>query len=148
MRLAYSGGTERTWSLPLSPPNAFAPARLGPVQLRNRVIKAATFEGMSPNNLVTNSLIEFHRKTAAGGVALSTVSYVAISPNGMGAPNEIYIHDRAADGLAKIADVVHSEGAAIGAAIGELRAAQFAGEVGDRPAAEAHLLSWSASTRA
>ena len=118
MRLAYSGGTERTWSLPLSPPNAFAPARLGPVQLRNRVIKAATFEGMSPNNLVTNSLIEFHRKTAAGGVALSTVSYVAISPNGMGAPNEIYIHDRAADGLAKIADVVHSEGAAIGAQLG------------------------------
>jgi 2,4-dienoyl-CoA reductase-like NADH-dependent reductase (Old Yellow Enzyme family) len=31
----------------------FGPARLGNIRLRNRVIKAATFEGMSPAGLVS-----------------------------------------------------------------------------------------------
>jgi len=35
--------------------------------VRNRVLKAVTFEGMSPRNTVSNSLIEFHRRMAAGG---------------------------------------------------------------------------------
>ena len=96
----------------------FAPAMLGPVRLRNRVLKAATFEGMSPHNVVSDSLIEFHRRMAAGGTAMTTVSYVAVSRDGMGAPAEIFIHDAAADGLARIADVVHAEGARISAQLG------------------------------
>ena len=102
----------------MAAPDPFAPARLGPLELRNRIVKAATFEGMSPDNVVTDELVEFHRKTAAGGVAVTNVSYVAISPNGMGAPAEIYIHDAAAPGLARIAEVVHTEGAKIGAQLG------------------------------
>lgn len=100
------------------PADPFGPARLGPVQLRNRVLKAATFEGMSPANVVSGSLVDFHRRFAAGGVAMTTVSYVAVSPDGRGAPNEIYIHDQAADGLARIAAAVHAEGAAISAQLG------------------------------
>jgi 2,4-dienoyl-CoA reductase-like NADH-dependent reductase (Old Yellow Enzyme family) len=96
----------------------FAPARLGPAQLRNRVIKAATFEGMSPAGVVSASLIEFHRRVAAGGAGMTTVSYVAVSRDGRGAPNEIYIHDAAAEGLARIAAAVHAEGAAISAQLG------------------------------
>jgi 2,4-dienoyl-CoA reductase-like NADH-dependent reductase (Old Yellow Enzyme family) len=109
------------------PPDPFAPARLGPIALRNRIVKAATFEGMSPNNLVTDTLIEFHRRMAGGGVALTTVSYVAVSRDGMGAPAEIYIHPEAAPGLARIAEVVHGEGAAISAQLGH------AGAVGVLP---------------
>jgi len=100
------------------PADPFGPARLGPIQLRNRVLKAATFEGMSPANVVSGSLIDFHRRFAAGGAAMTTVSYVAVSPDGRGAPNEIYIHEAAADGLAQIADAVHAEGAAISAQLG------------------------------
>ena len=100
------------------PPDPFAPAALGPVSLRNRVLKAATFEGMSPRNTVSSSLIEFHRRMAAGGTAMTTVSYIAVSRDGMGAPAEIYLHDRAADGLARIAEVVHGEGARISAQLG------------------------------
>jgi 2,4-dienoyl-CoA reductase-like NADH-dependent reductase (Old Yellow Enzyme family) len=96
----------------------FAPACLGPARLRNRVVKAATFEGMSPAGVVSASLIDFHRRIAAGGVGMTTVSYVAVSREGRGAPNEIYIRDAAADGLARIAAAVHAEGAAISAQLG------------------------------
>jgi len=102
----------------VTPPDPFAPARLGQVELRNRVLKSATFEGMSPRNVVSGTLIEFHRRIAAGGVAMTTVAYVAVSRTGMGAPAEIYVHDAAADGLARIAEVVHGEGAAISAQLG------------------------------
>jgi 2,4-dienoyl-CoA reductase-like NADH-dependent reductase (Old Yellow Enzyme family) len=109
------------------PPDPFAPARLGPVELRNRILKAATFEGMSRKNVVSDSLIEFHRRMAAGGVAMTTVSYVAVSRDGMGAPAEIYVHDAALPGLARIADVIHGEGARIAAQLGH------AGAVGVLP---------------
>ena len=48
-------------------PSAFAPAALGPLQLRNRVIKAATFEGVMPRGAVSQDLIDFH-------VAVETVA--------------------------------------------------------------------------
>jgi 2,4-dienoyl-CoA reductase-like NADH-dependent reductase (Old Yellow Enzyme family) len=99
-------------------PDPFAPAQLGPVELRNRILKAATFEGMSRKNVVSDTLVEFHRKMAAGGLAMTTVSYVAVARDAMGAPGEIYIHDQAAEGLARIAGVVHGEGARIAAQLG------------------------------
>jgi len=105
-------------------PEPFAPVSLGHVRLRNRIVKAATFEGMSPAGLVSDNLIEFHRRIAAGGAGLTTVSYVAVSRDGRGAPNEIYIHDAAAAGLRRIAAAVHAEGAAISAQLGH------AGQVG------------------
>ena len=49
-------------------PNVFTPAKLGPVTLRNRIIKSATFEASTPNALVTDDLITYHRLPAAGGV--------------------------------------------------------------------------------
>lgn len=44
--------------------DAFEPAQLGPLTLRNRVIKAATFEGVMPRGAVTDDLIEFHTTVA------------------------------------------------------------------------------------
>ena len=48
--------------------DAFSPAQLGPITLRNRIIKAATFEARTPGGLVSDDLIAFHRALAAGGV--------------------------------------------------------------------------------
>ena len=47
--------------------SAFEPARLGPLHLRNRIIKAATFEGVMPRGAVTDELIDFHAAVARGG---------------------------------------------------------------------------------
>ena len=62
-----------------SPPAVFGPVRLGPTTLKNRIIKAATFEGVMPDGLVTDKLIDFHRQVASGGVAMTTVAYLAVS---------------------------------------------------------------------
>jgi 2,4-dienoyl-CoA reductase-like NADH-dependent reductase (Old Yellow Enzyme family) len=61
-------------------PDVFSPAKLGPLTLRNRIIKAATFEAASPDALVTDDLINYHRRPAAGGVGMTTVAYCAVSP--------------------------------------------------------------------
>lgn len=99
-------------------PDPFSPARLGPVTLRNRIIKAATFEGVTPDHVVSDRLIEFHRAVAKGGVGMTTVAYCAVSPEGCGTPNEIILDDAAVPGLARLAEVMHGEGAAVSVQIG------------------------------
>jgi 2,4-dienoyl-CoA reductase-like NADH-dependent reductase (Old Yellow Enzyme family) len=99
-------------------PDPFAPAKLGPITLRNRVLKAATFEGLTPDHVVSERLIAFHRRMAAGGVGMTTVAYCAISDEGCGTPNEIVLTREAVPGLRKIAEAVHAEGAAISAQVG------------------------------
>lgn len=108
-------------------PDVFAPARLGPVSLRNRVIKAATFEGVNVGNVVTDELVDFHLRAGRGGVAMTTVSYVAVNADGMGAPNELYLRPEALPGLERIAREVHLTGASIAAQLGH------AGPVGALP---------------
>lgn len=104
---------------PIHPaPDPFAPARLGPLTLRNRFIKAATFEGMTREHVVSDRLIEFHRRFAAGGVGMTTVAYCAVSDEGCGTPNEIILTPDTAPGLRRIAAAVHAEGVAISAQIG------------------------------
>jgi 2,4-dienoyl-CoA reductase-like NADH-dependent reductase (Old Yellow Enzyme family) len=96
----------------------FAPAKLGPVELRNRIVKAATFEGMTPDHVVSDRLVEFHRRIAAGGVGMTTLAYCAVSDEGCGTPNEMILTEAATPGLRRLAEAVHAEGAAIAAQIG------------------------------
>ncbi|MGV0815553.1 NADH:flavin oxidoreductase [Mycolicibacterium boenickei] len=96
----------------------FSPAQLGPVRLRNRVIKAATSEGRSPDGLVTDDLIDFHRSFAEGGVGMTTVAYCCVSPQGASAPGQIVMDGKAVPGLRRLTDAVHVAGAAISAQLG------------------------------
>lgn len=98
--------------------DVFAPAQLGPLTLRNRIIKAATFEGRTPDALVSDELIEFHRSIAAGGVGMTTVAYCAVAPEGRTERDQIYWRPEVLPGMKRLADAVHAEGAAISAQIG------------------------------
>lgn len=99
-------------------PDVLAPARLGPVSLRNRIIKSATFEHMTPGALVSDQLVEFHQQVAAGGVGMTTVAYCAVSPEGRTEADQIWMREEAVPGLRELTDAVHAEGAAISAQIG------------------------------
>jgi 2,4-dienoyl-CoA reductase-like NADH-dependent reductase (Old Yellow Enzyme family) len=102
--------------MPLDP---FAPASLGPVTLRNRVIKAATFEGRTPKRVVTPELIDFHRRFAAGGVGMTTVAYCAVTRAGTTDGHNIVLDNPDVEsGLRELTDAVHAEGAAVSAQIG------------------------------
>ncbi|GJJ19805.1 NADH:flavin oxidoreductase [Mycolicibacterium mageritense] len=98
--------------------DVFSEAKLGPVTLRNRIIKAATFEASTPDALVTEDLINYHRLPAAGGVGMTTVAYCAVSPGGRTDGWQIWMRPEAVPGLRKLTDTVHAEGAAISAQIG------------------------------
>ena len=100
------------------PPDVFSPGRIGPLTLRNRVLKAATYEGLSHRGRVTRELVEFHREYAAGGVGMTTVAYCAVAPDGRTAPDQIQWTEEAMPGLRALTDAVHAEGAAISAQIG------------------------------
>ncbi len=99
-------------------PDVFTAAKLGPISLRNRVIKAATFEASTPNALVTDDLITYHRLPAAGGVGMTTVAYLAVSPGGRTEGKQIYWRQEAMPGLRRLTEEIHATGAKISAQIG------------------------------
>ena len=99
-------------------PDVFSPAKLGPITLRNRTVKAATFEARTPGALVSDDLIAFHRAIAAGGVGMTTMAYCAVSPGGRTDSAALWMRPEAVPGLRRLADAVHAEGAAISAQIG------------------------------
>jgi 2,4-dienoyl-CoA reductase-like NADH-dependent reductase (Old Yellow Enzyme family) len=117
--------------------NVFEPADLGPVRLRNRTVKAATFEGRTPHGLVTDELIDYHLAPARGGVGLTTVAYLAVAPEGRTQKEVIVVNDESAPGLGRIAEAIHETGAKIAGQLGH------AGPVADGRSNGVHALAAS-----
>ena len=99
-------------------PDVLAPASLGPVRLRNRVVKAATFEGRTPYGQVTDDLVDYHLAVARGGVGVTTVAYLAVAPEGRTHREVVVVGPATRDGLARLADAVHAEGTAVAGQVG------------------------------
>ena len=55
----------------MSETQVFTPATIGGLRLRNRFIRSAAFEGMCPGGEPTDSLVDYHRRLAAGGVGMT-----------------------------------------------------------------------------
>ncbi len=95
-----------------------SPTRLGPLTLRNRVVKCATYETRAQDGLVTEALVDWHREFAAGGVAMTTLAYCSVSPDGRTFKDQIVMRPEAAPGLARFAAAMHAEGAKAAIQIG------------------------------
>ena len=98
--------------------DAFAPARLGSLALRNRVIKTATYEGMCPGGVPSAQLVEHHRELAAGGVGLTTVAYCSVSADGRTFEEQMYMRPEVIAPLRVVTDAVHREGGAASLQLG------------------------------
>ncbi|MGH7805126.1 MAG: NADH:flavin oxidoreductase [Candidatus Binatia bacterium] len=116
-----------------SPRSPFAPARLGPIELRNRIVKCGTNEGMSRDGLVTEPLIAWHREFAAGGVGMTTLAYCSVSADGRTFPHQMWMREEALPGLRRFTEAMHGEGARVSIQLGH--AGWFASPyaIGGRP---------------
>lgn len=97
---------------------AFTPLGLGGLRLRNRIVKAATFEGMCRDGAPTDALVAHHRAIAAGGAAMTTVAYCSIAADGRSYATQMVIEPRIVPALRGLADAVHREGAAVSLQLG------------------------------
>ncbi len=96
----------------------FTPYRLGPVTLRNRVIRSAAFESMGENYGPSQQLKDYHVSVARGGVGMTTVAYAAVCRSGLSFRKQLWLRSEIVPGLRDLTDAVHKEGAAVGIQIG------------------------------
>jgi 2,4-dienoyl-CoA reductase-like NADH-dependent reductase (Old Yellow Enzyme family) len=97
---------------------AFTPFRLGPLRLRNRFVKAATFEGMCPGGAPSDALVAHHRGIAAGGAAMTTVAYCSVAPDGRSYDTQLLMRPDVVPALRRLTAAVHAEGAAASIQLG------------------------------
>lgn len=112
--------------------DAFSPLTIGPLRLRNRFIKSATNEGMAKGGIPSMALVEHHRQMAAGGAALTTVAYCAVSPDGRTFEDQVCLDDASVPRLRALTDAVHREGGAASAQITHGGAFTFLPELSTR----------------
>jgi len=91
---------------------AFTAKKLGDSDLilNNIFIRSAAYEGMLDFGLPNQDLIDHHVAMARGNVALTTVSYGAVSANARTFNTQMYINDRSLEKLKILADEVHKAG--------------------------------------
>jgi 2,4-dienoyl-CoA reductase-like NADH-dependent reductase (Old Yellow Enzyme family) len=126
---------------PHGAPTVFSPTRLGPVVLRNRIIKCGTNEGMSRAGLVTDQLIDWHREFAAGGVAMTTLAYCAVSPEGRTFADQMWLREAALPGLRRFTDAIHADGARASIQIGHAGWFADPGATGTAPVGPSRMFS-------
>ena len=98
--------------------SAFEPAMLGRLPLRNRLIKAATFEGMTPEGIPGDALRNFHCRLAEGGIAMTTLAYCATEADGRLNDQMMYMHAGIQPRLRELIDAVHARGAGVSGQLG------------------------------
>ncbi|MCF6154202.1 MAG: NADH:flavin oxidoreductase [Candidatus Brocadia sp.] len=89
----------------------FQKANIGKMELRNRFVRAATWEGMAgENGEVTEPLMGIYRELAKGGVGLILTGYAYVSKRGKANPGMLGAYDDSLiSGLKRLADAVHKE---------------------------------------
>lgn len=98
----------------VSPPY-LRPGRIGNLQLRNRLIRAATSETMcTVDGDVTDELIALYENLAKGGAGLLITGHAYIERRGQCSDRQIGIYsDRQVPGLRRLTDTVHRQGGKI-----------------------------------
>ena len=89
----------------------FTPMKIGPVTLRNRVIRSAAFENMAYGNSPSQDLYDYHTAVARGGVGMTTLAYASVNRSGLSFDGQLWMREEIVPQLKRITDAVHEAGA-------------------------------------
>ena len=89
----------------------FTPGRLGPIELRNRTIRSAAFEGMGKDNGPTAKLRDYHFSVAEGGVGMTTLAYAGVCRSALSFDTQLWLRPEIVTSLREITDGIHQRGA-------------------------------------
>jgi 2,4-dienoyl-CoA reductase-like NADH-dependent reductase (Old Yellow Enzyme family) len=89
-----------------------SPMKIGSMEIKNRFVRSATFEGMATEDgYVTDNHIELYKKLAEGGVGLIITGYTYVKENGKSFDKQTgSSKDDFIPGLSRIANVIHENG--------------------------------------
>ncbi len=87
----------------------FTPIQIGPVTLRNRIIRSAAFENMAYGNAPSKDLYDYHVAVARGGVGMTTLAYASVNRSGLSFDGQLWMREEIVSGLRRITDAVHAQ---------------------------------------
>ncbi len=96
----------------------FSEARINGLTLRNRLIKAATFEGKTPGGVPSDALTRLHVRIGEGGVGMTTLAYCAAEADGRLHENMMHMHEGIRAPLRHLIEQVKATGARVSGQLG------------------------------
>lgn len=123
-------------------PNLFSPGKIGNLELKNRIMKAPQSSGMSNmDGTVSERLVRYYRKQAAGGAGLIIVEYAYVDDIGA---KSAHCHlgissNEHVPGLAWLAENIKEQGAAAGIQIEHCGRQKF---LGTQPICAPSAIPW------
>jgi 2,4-dienoyl-CoA reductase-like NADH-dependent reductase (Old Yellow Enzyme family) len=93
----------------------FTPEKIGNVEIKNRFVRAATYEGLADESgRVTDRLLKTYSKLAKGDIGLILSSFMYVHPHGKALKYQLGIYnDEMVPGLKKLVETVHEGGGKI-----------------------------------
>lgn len=111
----------------------FTPAKIGPVELRNRTIRSAAFEGMATDNNPSKMLRDYHVSVAEGGVGMTTLAYASVTRNGLSFKSQLWMRPEIVPALRDITDDIHRAGAKASVQLGHCGNMSHKSTAGETP---------------
>jgi 2,4-dienoyl-CoA reductase-like NADH-dependent reductase (Old Yellow Enzyme family) len=92
----------------------FEKAKVGGIEMKNRMVRSATFEGTAKEGKVSDRILDMHRDLAIGEVGLIITGYFCVSKSDNPAKGTVVItDDTSIPGMKKLAETVHEHGTKI-----------------------------------
>ena len=122
----------------------FEPMKIGNLELTNRIAKSATYEHMATlSGRVTDPLVQFNARLAAGGAGLIFTGYTYVEPQGKAAPRQAGADsDDKIAGLARIASAIRAHGARSALQVAHAGVQTWPLVARGRPIAPSRVSSW------